>query len=85
MDSCCECFGAILGGGGGGGSGGLRAINKPTEVTLDKKLCAEGCTLSSDGLTLSGTGACVANAPLVQDKSYFEFVIQSSEGSWVSK
>uniref|UniRef100_A0A5F8GAG6 SPRY domain-containing protein 7 n=1 Tax=Monodelphis domestica TaxID=13616 RepID=A0A5F8GAG6_MONDO len=39
------------------------------------------CVIVKNGRRICGTGGCLANAPLHQNKSYFEFKIQST-GIW---
>lgn len=41
------------------------------------------CVIVKSGRRICGTGAALANAPLVQDKSYFEIKIQCGGMSWV--
>ena len=42
--------------------------------------CVTGvdCVIVKSGRRICGTGAALANAPLVQDKSYFEVKLQSA-------
>ena len=40
------------------------------------------CVIVKSGRRICGTGAALANAPLVQDKSYFEIKIQCGGMSW---
>lgn len=40
------------------------------------------CVIVKSGRRICGTGAALANAPLVQDKSYFEIKIQCGGMFW---
>jgi len=40
-------------------------------------LLGAGCVIVKNRRRLCGTGAALANAPIVQDKSYFEVMIQT--------
>uniref|UniRef100_A0A672K5F3 SPRY domain-containing protein 7 n=1 Tax=Sinocyclocheilus grahami TaxID=75366 RepID=A0A672K5F3_SINGR len=44
-------------------------------------LCCTDVVIVKSGRRICGTGGCIANAPLHQNKSYFEFKIQST-GVW---
>ncbi|XP_041349427.1 SPRY domain-containing protein 7-like [Gigantopelta aegis] len=50
-------------------------------VKLDTSQMGNDVVIVKNGRRICGTGAALANAPLVQDKAYFEVKIQSS-GSW---
>ncbi|TNN30447.1 SPRY domain-containing protein 7 [Liparis tanakae] len=41
-------------------------------------LCSTDVVIVKSGRRICGTGGCLANAPLHQNKSYFEFKIQST-------
>ena len=48
-------------------------------------LLGNECVVVKNGKRICGTGGALANAPLVQDKSYFEVKIQSSGMLIISK
>jgi hypothetical protein len=50
-------------------------------VVLDTNRMGVDCVIVKSGRRICGTGAALANAPLVQDKSYFEIKIQCG-GVW---
>lgn len=51
--------------------------------TYDIHVLGGDCVIVKSGRRICGTGAALANAPLVQDKSYFEIKIQCGGISWV--
>ncbi|XP_037542128.1 SPRY domain-containing protein 7b [Nematolebias whitei] len=67
------CFGCC----GEGGSGHIPLKEMPT-VQLDTHHMGTDVVIVKSGRRICGTGGCLANAPLHQNKSYFEFKIQSS-------
>uniref|UniRef100_UPI00358DF8F4 SPRY domain-containing protein 7 isoform X2 n=1 Tax=Myxine glutinosa TaxID=7769 RepID=UPI00358DF8F4 len=69
---CCCC--------GDGGPARLPLKDLPT-VQLDTQSMGCDVVVVKNGRRICGTGACLANAPLHQNKSYFEFKMQSS-GIW---
>ncbi|XP_055071039.1 SPRY domain-containing protein 7b isoform X2 [Misgurnus anguillicaudatus] len=52
-----------------------------SSLILFNKLSRTDVVIVKSGRRICGTGACLANAPLHQNKSYFEFKIQST-GVW---
>ncbi|KAJ8256251.1 hypothetical protein COCON_G00201150 [Conger conger] len=71
--SCC------LGCCGDGGSGHVPLKEMPA-VQLDTHHMGTDVVIVKSGRRICGTGGCLANAPLHQNKSYFEFKIQSTGG-----
>uniref|UniRef100_A0A3P8UZ30 SPRY domain-containing protein 7 n=1 Tax=Cynoglossus semilaevis TaxID=244447 RepID=A0A3P8UZ30_CYNSE len=65
---------------GDGGSGHIPLKEMPT-VQLDTHHMGTDVVIVKSGRRICGTGGCLANAPLHQNKSYFEFKIQST-GVW---
>jgi len=55
-------------------------LNEPM-VSLDTSFMGNECVIVKNGTRICGTGAALATADVVQDKSYFEIKIQS-EGRW---
>jgi SPRY domain len=53
-------------------SNGDNTTRNVQHVKMDEKWKADGCVIESEGARLAGRGCCIANAPLVQGKSYFE-------------
>mmetsp|Transcript_13949 Transcript_13949/g.35636 ORF Transcript_13949/g.35636 Transcript_13949/m.35636 type:complete len:196 (-) Transcript_13949:175-762(-) len=53
------------------------APEEPQPCTLDPRYKGNEVVLSSDNLTVSGTGTALALAPLLQDRSFFEFTVQT--------
>eukprot|EP00041_Stephanoeca_diplocostata_P028487 m.809427 g.809427 ORF g.809427 m.809427 type:complete len:198 (+) comp23383_c1_seq13:305-898(+) len=51
------------------------------EVLLDLGHCGEDAVLVKGGTRICGTGAALSNAPLVQNKSFWEVKLQTS-GEW---
>eukprot|EP00123_Amoebidium_parasiticum_P005043 comp16287_c0_seq1/m.14053 comp16287_c0_seq1/g.14053 ORF comp16287_c0_seq1/g.14053 comp16287_c0_seq1/m.14053 type:complete len:193 (-) comp16287_c0_seq1:230-808(-) len=51
------------------------------KVVLDTKFMGSDCVVVKNGLRLCGSGGVLANAPLVQNKSYFEMKLQAT-GRW---
>ncbi|XP_020504021.3 SPRY domain-containing protein 7b [Labrus bergylta] len=74
MFTCC------LGCCGDGASGHIPLKEMPT-VQLDTHHMGTDVVIVKSGRRICGTGGCLANAPLHQNKSYFEFKIQST-GIW---
>uniref|UniRef100_A0A8C7I1A0 SPRY domain containing 7b n=1 Tax=Oncorhynchus kisutch TaxID=8019 RepID=A0A8C7I1A0_ONCKI len=74
MFTCC------LGCCGDGGTGHLPLKEMPT-VQLDTHHMGTDVVIVKSGRRICGTGCCLANAPLHQNKSYFELKIQST-GIW---
>ncbi|CAL9690007.1 unnamed protein product [Knipowitschia caucasica] len=74
MFTCC------LGCCGDAGSGHIPLKEMPT-VQLDTHHMGTDVVIVKSGRRICGTGGCLANAPLHQNKSYFEFKIQST-GVW---
>ncbi|XP_056610851.1 SPRY domain-containing protein 7b [Triplophysa dalaica] len=73
-------FTCCLGCCGDGGPGHAPLKEMPT-VHLDTHHMGTDVVIVKSGRRICGTGACLANAPLHQNKSYFEFKIQST-GIW---
>lgn len=72
--SCCfDCC-------GDSNSGRVTLKEMPT-VQLDTHSMGTDVVIVKSGRRICGTGGCIANAPLHQNKSYFEFKIQST-GVW---
>ncbi|XP_072034810.1 SPRY domain-containing protein 7-like [Amphiura filiformis] len=78
MAACFCCFRCFPVGGFRTGHVPLKEI--PT-VNLDTKHMGNDVVIVKAGMRICGTGAALANAPLVQDKSYFEMKLQST-GIW---
>ena len=51
--------------------------------TYDIHVLGGDCVIVKSGRRICGTGAALANAPLVQDKSYFEIKIQCGGMPWI--
>jgi hypothetical protein len=51
------------------------------QVVIDTARIGVDCVIVKSGRRICGTGAALANAPIVQDKSYFEVKIQCA-GLW---
>eukprot|EP01134_Creolimax_fragrantissima_P000250 CFRG0250T1 len=51
------------------------------KVTIDPNHVGKDCVVVKDDLRVCGTGGALGNAPLVQDKSYWEIKVQT-EGIW---
>eukprot|EP00121_Abeoforma_whisleri_P000271 Awhi_evm1s243 len=47
-------------------------------VVLNTKKTGSDCVVVKNGTRICGTGASLANAPLMQDKSYFELSVQAT-------
>ncbi|XP_041098041.1 uncharacterized protein LOC121309192 [Polyodon spathula] len=62
---------------GDGGSGHVPLKEMPA-VQLDTHHMGTDVVIVKSGRRICGTGGCLANAPLHQNKSYFEFKIQST-------
>ncbi|KAI1885378.1 hypothetical protein AGOR_G00219520 [Albula goreensis] len=73
-------FTCCLGCCGDGGSGHIPLKEMPA-VQLDTHHMGTDVVIVKSGRRICGTGGCLANAPLHQNKSYFEFKIQST-GVW---
>ena len=57
----------------------MAARSQPAFTILNLTLCVPAgvdCVIVKSGRRICGTGAALANAPLVQDKSYFEIKLQ---------
>uniref|UniRef100_A0A8D0KN74 SPRY domain containing 7 n=1 Tax=Salvator merianae TaxID=96440 RepID=A0A8D0KN74_SALMN len=65
---------------GEGGTGHIPLKEMPS-VALDTQRMGTDVVIVKNGRRVCGTGGCLANAPLHQNKSYFEFKIQST-GIW---
>uniref|UniRef100_A0A8V0XLM6 SPRY domain-containing protein 7 n=1 Tax=Gallus gallus TaxID=9031 RepID=A0A8V0XLM6_CHICK len=63
-----------------GGAGHIPLKEMPA-VQLDTQRMGTDVVIVKNGRRICGTGGCLANAPLHQNKSYFEFKIQST-GIW---
>ncbi|NXX70879.1 SPRY7 protein, partial [Spizella passerina] len=63
-----------------GGAGHIPLKEMPA-VHLDTQRMGTDVVIVKNGRRICGTGGCLANAPLHQNKSYFEFKIQST-GIW---
>uniref|UniRef100_A0A8C9FXP9 SPRY domain-containing protein 7 n=1 Tax=Pavo cristatus TaxID=9049 RepID=A0A8C9FXP9_PAVCR len=61
-----------------GGAGHIPLKEMPA-VQLDTQRMGTDVVIVKNGRRICGTGGCLANAPLHQNKSYFEFKIQSTE------
>lgn len=48
------------------------------KVLLDTNCMGNDCVVVKNGLRACGTGAVLANAPIVQDKSYWEVKLQAT-------
>jgi hypothetical protein len=48
------------------------------KVLLDTNFMGSDCVVVKNGLRACGTGAVLANAPIVQDKSYWEVKVQAT-------
>ncbi|XP_065841114.1 SPRY domain-containing protein 7-like [Oscarella lobularis] len=57
------------------------SLNEMPQVTLDSNKMGPDCVIVKGGKRVCGTGAALANAPIVQNKAYFEMKIQSG-GIW---
>jgi hypothetical protein len=51
------------------------------KVLLDTNFMGSDCVVVKNGLRACGTGAVLANAPIVQDKSYWEVKVQATGNS----
>ncbi|CAH1781342.1 unnamed protein product [Owenia fusiformis] len=82
MAACFCCFGrwSSLLNGPGFNSGHVPLKELPT-VQLDTEHMGQDAVIVKNGRRICGTGATLANAPIVQDKAYFEVKIQST-GIW---
>ncbi|XP_022102011.1 SPRY domain-containing protein 7-like [Acanthaster planci] len=78
MAACFCCFRCWPGGGFRSGHVPLKEI--PT-VTLDTSHMGSDVVIVKSGRRICGTGGALGNAPLVQDKAYFEMKLQST-GNW---
>jgi hypothetical protein len=58
----------------------VRLLDMP-EVQLDTSRMGYGVVIVKNGHRICGTGAAIANAPIAQNKAYFEAKLQSS-GVW---
>ncbi|CAF4113718.1 unnamed protein product, partial [Rotaria magnacalcarata] len=56
-------------------------VSHRPEVTLDTSRMGQDVVVVKNGRRLCGTGAAVANAPIVQNKAYFEVKLQT-QGNW---
>ncbi|CAF2728595.1 unnamed protein product [Rotaria sp. Silwood2] len=56
-------------------------VSHRPEVTLDTSRMGQDVVVVKNGRRLCGTGAAVANAPIVQNKAYFEVKLQT-QGTW---
>uniref|UniRef100_A0A4X2LHD4 SPRY domain-containing protein n=1 Tax=Vombatus ursinus TaxID=29139 RepID=A0A4X2LHD4_VOMUR len=65
---------------GDAGTGHIPLKEMPA-VQLDTQHMGTDVVIVKNGRRICGTGGCLANAPLHQNKSYFEFKIQST-GIW---
>ncbi|XP_015278277.1 PREDICTED: SPRY domain-containing protein 7 [Gekko japonicus] len=65
----------------GEGGGGHIPLKEMLAVQLDTQRMGTDVVIVKNGRRVCGTGGCLANAPLHQNKSYFEFKIQST-GIW---
>ncbi|KAL0614945.1 SPRY domain-containing protein 7 [Plecturocebus cupreus] len=63
-----------------GGTGHIPLKEMPA-VQLDTQHMGTDVVIVKNGRRICGTGGCLASAPLHQNKSYFEFKIQST-GIW---
>ncbi|XP_069737469.1 SPRY domain-containing protein 7 isoform X2 [Phaenicophaeus curvirostris] len=70
---CCWCC--------GDGEEGAVPLEEMPAVQLDTQRMGTDVVIVKNGRRICGTGGCLANAPLHQTKSYFEFKIQST-GIW---
>lgn len=57
------------------------ALKDVNRVMLDTNKAGTECVILNSGLRICGTGAALANAPLVQNKSYFEVKVRTG-GTW---
>uniref|UniRef100_A0A6J0U293 SPRY domain-containing protein 7 n=1 Tax=Pogona vitticeps TaxID=103695 RepID=A0A6J0U293_9SAUR len=73
---CCLRWGCCEEGGGG-----HIPLKEMPSVLLDTQRMGTDVVIVKNGRRVCGTGGCLANAPLHQNKSYFEFKIQST-GIW---
>ncbi|NXG50477.1 SPRY7 protein, partial [Psilopogon haemacephalus] len=70
---CCPCC--------QGGDDDSVPLEEMPAVQLDTQRMGTDVVVVKNGRRICGTGGCLANAPLHQNKSYFEFKIQSP-GIW---
>lgn len=71
----CRCFN------GSNGTGDYVSMNDQPLVVLDTNRMGLDVVIVKNGHRLCGTGAALANAPIVQNKAYFETKLQQS-GIW---
>lgn len=65
-------------------SGGIKLNNSRTnqqEVCLDMTKSGQNVVIVKNGRRLCGTGACLSNYPIIQNKAYFECKLQAN-GNW---
>eukprot|EP00118_Oscarella_pearsei_P026031 m.309262 g.309262 ORF g.309262 m.309262 type:complete len:192 (+) comp45919_c0_seq1:37-612(+) len=63
------------------GDQGHMQLKEMPQVVLDSGKMGPDCVIVKGGKRVCGTGATLANAPIVQNKAYFEMKIQSG-GVW---
>ncbi|KAK3095542.1 hypothetical protein FSP39_015929 [Pinctada imbricata] len=78
--AACFCCLRCCWGGSGFNSGHVQLKELPT-VKLDTSQMGNDVVIVKNGKRICGTGAGLSNAPIVQDKAYFEVKIQST-GVW---
>ncbi|XP_064394179.1 SPRY domain-containing protein 7-like [Halichondria panicea] len=76
--SCMRCFCSCIWGNPDPGPVRLKDVQ---QVVLDTNRSGVDCVIVKSGRRICGTGAALSNAPLAQDKSYFELKIQCG-GVW---
>ncbi|EDV28407.1 SPRY domain-containing protein 7 [Trichoplax sp. H2] len=70
----CNCFQI--------GIGQRPAQTEPqNKVALDTKRMGSNCVIVKSGRRICGSGGCLANSPIAQNKGYFEIKVQST-GIW---
>ncbi|XP_014665938.1 PREDICTED: SPRY domain-containing protein 7-like [Priapulus caudatus] len=79
METCLycvrQCFGA------GRYNSGHTRLKEPPSVVLDTSYMGSDVVIVKNGRRICGSGAALANVPIVQDKAYFEVKLQQT-GSW---
>ncbi|XP_013387124.1 SPRY domain-containing protein 7-like [Lingula anatina] len=80
MANCFCCLRNWIWGGSGSNSGRDAQAEQPS-VRLDTSHMGSDVVIVKNCRRICGTGAALANAPIVQDKAYFEIKLQST-GIW---
>lgn len=79
MSCLCPCFRSYYTAGPTSGGGMMEKLLP--QVVLDHSYCGEDAVLVKGASRICGTGGALANAPLMQDKAYWEVKVQT-EGVW---